>query len=50
MDLNHWIRLSRIHIKGKGDSSERNLYNLLLNSTNSEEVIFPLSIVHMQEI
>ncbi|MBA7585314.1 hypothetical protein ES708_27289 [subsurface metagenome] len=50
MDLNHWIRLSRIHIKGKGDNSEWNLYNLLLNSTNSEEVIFPLSIVHMQEI
>ncbi len=50
LDLNHWIRLSRVHIKGKGDDSERKLYDLLLNLADSEEVIFPLSIVHLNEI
>ena len=50
LDLNHWIRLSRVHVKGEGSKKEKQLYQLLLNSALSEEVIFPLSLVHLQEI
>lgn len=50
LDLNHWIRLSRVHIKGKGDKLEHELYSSLLNMAKSEEVIFPLSHVHLEEI
>ena len=50
LDLIHWIKLSSIHIKGKGTEDEKRVYNNLLKATKSEEVIIPLSIIHLLEI
>lgn len=50
LDQNHWITLSRVHIKGKGSETEKKVYKLLLKAVEDEEVITPLSLVHQLEV
>ena len=50
LDLNHWIKLSRIHVKEKGTEVEKKLYAQLLDAVENEEVIIPLSLVLQLEI
>jgi len=50
LDLNHWIRLSTVHIKKEGDQFEKKLYRKLLALAEEEEVIFLFSLVHLEEI
>lgn len=50
LDLNHWINLSRIHIKGEGTDDEIRLYSRLLKAAENEEIVFPLSLILLVEI
>lgn len=50
LDLNHWIKLSSVHFKSKGTEEVKRIYNRLLEATQNEEVVIPLSLIHLLEI